>query len=137
MGNVDSVPTVSFEDVQIFLKNPSDYILLNTIDLSCQECLILNTLRANYEEERMNYYLTNNNKIPIVIYGRNSSDKTIYQKYKQLQKLGFKNVYIYPGGLFEWLLLQDIYGTENFPTTKKELDILKYKSKCKFYGLLQ
>ena len=37
------------------------------------------------------------------------------------------NVYVYPGGLFEWLLLQDIYGEDNFPTTLKELDILKYK----------
>jgi hypothetical protein len=25
-------------------------------------------------------------------------------------------------------MLQDIYGSDEFPTTKKELDILKYKS---------
>ena len=37
------------------------------------------------------------------------------------------NIYIYCGGLFEWVLLQDIYGEEEFPTTKKELDIIKYK----------
>jgi hypothetical protein len=30
--------------------------------------------------------------------------------------------------MFEWLLLQDIYGKELFPTTKKELDLLRYKS---------
>jgi hypothetical protein len=30
--------------------------------------------------------------------------------------------------LFEWLLLQDIYGVDEFPTTIKENDILKYKS---------
>jgi len=29
--------------------------------------------------------------------------------------------------LFEWLLLQDIYGYDEFPTTIKVLDILKYK----------
>jgi hypothetical protein len=29
--------------------------------------------------------------------------------------------------MFEWLLLQDIYGAASFPTTSKELDILKYK----------
>ena len=29
--------------------------------------------------------------------------------------------------MFEWLLLQDIYGTELFPTTTKEVDLLKYK----------
>ena len=31
------------------------------------------------------------------------------------------------GGLFEWLLLQDMYGSDEFPTTNKELDVLKYK----------
>jgi hypothetical protein len=40
--------------------------------------------------------------------------------------LGFYNVYLYPGGLFEWLCLQDIYSSENFTTTNIELDILKY-----------
>jgi hypothetical protein len=32
------------------------------------------------------------------------------------------------GGIFEWLLLQDIYGKELFPTTKKEADLLKFKA---------
>ena len=31
--------------------------------------------------------------------------------------------------MFEWLMLQDIYGKDLFPTTKKEVDLLKYKSK--------
>jgi len=52
----------------------------------------------------------------------------VYKKYDQLVKLGFSNVFIYLGGLFEWLMLQDIYGYDEFPTTKKELDILKYKA---------
>ena len=29
--------------------------------------------------------------------------------------------------MFEWMLLQDIYGTDDFPTTINELDILKFK----------
>ena len=65
--------------------------------------------------------------IKIVIYGKNSNDEKLYNKYNQLISLGFYNVYVYPGGLFEWLMLQDIYGEKEFPTTKKELDILKYK----------
>jgi len=63
----------------------------------------------------------------IVIYGKNSNEDNLVQKYSQLENLGFKNVYIYPGGLFEWLCLQDIYSDDLFPTTKKEIDILKYK----------
>ena len=45
------------------------------------------------------------------------------------------NVFIYSGGMFEWLCLQDIYGNELFPTTKKELDILKYKPISNFSKL--
>ena len=68
----------------------------------------------------------------IVIYGKNNSDKTVETKYLKLCELGFTKIYIYPGGLFEWLLLQDIYGFSDFPTTKKELDILKYKQNSQF-----
>ena len=57
---------------------------------------------------------------------------TVYDKYEQLVKLGFINVYIYSGGMFEWLCLQDIYSSDLFPTTKKELDILKYKPMSRF-----
>ena len=66
-------------------------------------------------------------KIHIIVYGKNNTDDTAEKKYQQLIDLGFSNVYLYYGGLFEWLLLQDIYGETEFPTTKKVLDILKYK----------
>jgi len=65
--------------------------------------------------------------VRIIVYGRNCNDDKAYTKYSQLSSLGFYNVYLYAGGLFEWLLLQDIYGAGEFPTTKKELDIIKYK----------
>ena len=54
------------------------------------------------------------------------------KKYEQLVGLGFINVYIYPGGLFEWLLLQDIYGSDDFPTTIVDRDHLKFKGKSMF-----
>ena len=65
--------------------------------------------------------------VKIIVYGRNCNDERTYKKYNQLVNLGFSYVYVYTGGLFEWLMLQDIYGPKEFPTTKKELDILKYK----------
>ena len=49
------------------------------------------------------------------------------EKYSKLVKIGVEQVYIYKGGLFEWMLLQDIYGEELFKTTSKIQDILKYK----------
>ena len=71
--------------------------------------------------------MNENKQIRIIIYGKNVNDISIYKKYTQLVELGFENVYVYPGGMFEWLLLQDIYGDDLFKTTAKELDILKYK----------
>ena len=80
------------------------------------------------EEQTINNLIKKGSKnIHIVIYGKNTSDDTIYKKYQQLIKIGFYNISVYPGGMFEWLMLQDIYGPKEFPTTKKELDILKYK----------
>ena len=67
-----------------------------------------------------------------MIYGENSCDNKLVKKYNQLIKLGFINVYIYTGGLFEWLLLQDIYGNDYFKTTTVENDFLKYKGIQKF-----
>ncbi len=96
-----------------------------------QECLIPNTIYFKDEETIINNMLSNNTNIKIIIYGKNANDMTIYDKYEQLVKLGFTNVYLYPGGMFEWLCLQDIYSSELFPTTKKELDILKYKPRSK------
>ena len=92
-----------------------------------QDCLIINTLKASDEANILNDLLKKNNKKTIVVYGMNACDDVLVAKYNQLIKLGFTNVYVYPGGLFEWLLLQDVYGTESFPTTKKELDILQFK----------
>ena len=70
----------------------------------------------------------NNNKSHnIIIYGKNCNDDSVYKKYNQFIDLGFTNVYLYLGGLFEWLLLQEIYGKQLFPTQGEENYILKYK----------
>ena len=129
MGNSHSVRKINFEDMQNFIKDAS-VIIINTLPSNKQVCLISNTILASEETKILNDELNKNYDRIIVVYGMNSSDEVIVSKYNQLIKLGFHNVYVYPGGLFEWLLLQDIYGTESFPTTKKELDILQYKGDC-------
>ena len=128
MGNSQSNQKINFEDVQYVLKNPESHLLINTLPDTEQICLLPNTVTASQEELIINKYLNNGLKnIRIIIYGRNCNDEKIHTKCTQLTSLGFYNVYIYSGGLFEWLILQDIYGTQEFPTTKKEIDLLKYK----------
>ena len=90
------------------------------------------TITPEKEINIINNLLRNGNKnIKIIIYGKNCNDDKIYKKYQQLQSLGFYNIYLYVWGLFEWLMLQDIYGEKEFPTSKKELDILKFKPQKK------
>lgn len=128
MGNTQTIQKINYEDIQYVLKNQA-FILINTLSEKEQDCLIPNTVNINQEEELINTLIKNGNKqIKIIVYGKNSNDEKIYTKHNQLISLGFYNVFLYTGGLFEWLLLQDIYSAKDFPTTKKELDLLRFKS---------
>ena len=137
MGSSQSVcRKVNFEDIQYLLNKNNEYILINTLDKQEQDCLIKNTILIQDEEKIINHFMNNNIDIHIIIYDKNANVPNLMEKYEQLIGLGFTNVYIYPGGLFEWLCLQDIYGVDDFPTTKKERDILKYKGKSVFTSYL-
>jgi 23S rRNA pseudoU1915 N3-methylase RlmH len=129
MGNAQSsAQKINYEDIQYVLKNPESHVLINTLNENEQTCLIPNTIHINQEEEIINRLIKNGNKnVKIIIYGKNCNDDKLYKKYSQLISLGFHSVYIYTGGMFEWLLLQDIYSSSEFPTTKKELDLLLFK----------
>ena len=128
MGNSQSMQKINYEDVQYVIKNYEAHLLINTLNENQQDCLIPNTIGIHKETDLINNLLKNGSKqVKIIIYGSNCNDEKIYSKYNQLQSLGFYNVYIYTGGLFEWLMLQDIFGSNEFPTTKKEMDILKFK----------
>jgi hypothetical protein len=134
MGNSQTIQKINYEDIQFVLKNQG-HILINTLSEKEQDCLLPNTVNINQEEEFINTLIKNGNKqIKIIVYGKNSNDEKIYAKHSQLIGLGFYNVFLYTGGLFEWLLLQDIYGVKDFPTTKKELDLLRFKS-SRFFGV--
>lgn len=129
MGSNQSInKMISFEDLQAMLSSRSKFLLVNTLSIMEQSCLIQDTLNAGQEEPTINNFLENNQlNVRIVVYGKNANDTSAHKKHQQLLKMGFTHTYLYPGGLFEWLLLQDIYGPEEFPTTTKELDILKFK----------
>ena len=144
MGSGVSISKVNYEDMQCVCRtaNPmqqhecSNYytsshsrLLINTLPPGMQGCLIPGTIPIDEEEVAINAMLSSpdGKNREIIVYGKNANDDTVYKKHQQLMGLGFKNVCVYPGGMFEWLLLQDIYGAASFPTTSKELDILKYK----------
>ena len=127
MGSNISINKINFKDMQYAINN--NLIIINTLDNDNQECLIKNTLLPEKEITYINEYINRDKSIKIIIYGENCSDDKLIKKYNQLLQLGFKNIYIYIGGLFEWLLLQDIYGESEFPTTTYKLDILKYSGK--------
>lgn len=134
MGAQVSTRKVNFEDVKYALSHDG-FILINTLPSIQQECLIEGTISADEETSTLNKYLRQNIGVRIIVYGLNSVDDRVSAKCQQLQSLGFFNVYAYMGGMFEWLLLQDIYGTDIFKTTSSQLDHLKYKGK-KTFGLL-
>jgi hypothetical protein len=128
MGNVSSVYRCNFETIQEIIKiNSRDIILINTLDRNNQSCLIQGTLSVGDEIKIIDESLRKRQKKTIYIYGKNYNDETVYKKYEQLSKISQFECYIYLGGLFEWLLLQEIYGNSLFPTNKVEQDLLKYK----------
>ena len=136
MGNSSSsIKNINFEDMLSFIErtsinansNNENTIIINTLTQNNQGCLIKGTISIDDEIKILNLQLNKDKNTNIVIYGLNACDNTIIKKYEQLLGLGFYNVFVYPGGLFEWLLLQDIYGFKAFPTTTKENDLLKYK----------
>jgi hypothetical protein len=89
----------------------------------------MTTVDIRYEEQIVNSMFHKNRDIMIIVYGKNSNDITILHKYEQLVKLGFTNVHIYTGGIFEWMLLYEIYGKDLFKITRYEIDILRYRPK--------
>jgi hypothetical protein len=82
--------------------------------------LITGTLAPEREEAYVNELLesldaVSLSEILVIVYGRNATDKSVVEKAKQIYSLGFTSVCVYLGGMFEWCLLQDVYGEKEFP----------------------
>ena len=87
MGQNISINRINYENIQKFIKNKdnNNLILINTLETTNQECLIYKTVNINDEINIINGYLKKNNKtINIIIYGMNSSDDSVVNKYNQL-----------------------------------------------------
>lgn len=127
MGNGESkIKTVNFDNVK-----QDNYILIHVMDEKDQSVLIKKTQTIENEVKLLNSLLSESKqgKTNIIIYGKNTDDfAVLVKRYNQLVGLGF-NAYVYFGGLFEWLLLQEIYGVAEFPienTGNFTIDLLKF-----------
>jgi hypothetical protein len=137
---------INFEDVQSIIgvsgsgsglkqRGNDQFLLISTLDAANQNHVIKGTISAQEEEERINEIISGKNddaeNIMLVVYGKHVTDEKFITKYNQLKSLGFSTVLVYPGGMFEWLLLQDIYGADLFPITStnksRDIDILEYR----------
>jgi hypothetical protein len=128
MGVMYSMPSYNYHQLQDRMKKQGqEIILINTLPLTRQDCLIKGTLKAFIEVEYMNKLLKTNKNKEIVVYGIHHTDTSVIQKYNQLKKLGFTNVHIYFGGMYEWLLLQEVFDIINFQTDGTIQNIVDYK----------
>jgi len=123
-----TITKIGFEDMKYVICH-TEYLLINTLDSQSQGCLLPRTTGLGEEEGLINRFIDDSvqGSTKIVIYGRNSTDVSVDRKAEQLSSLGFRDIYIYNGGIFEWLLLQDIYGSCEFPTVGKCRDPLDYR----------
>ena len=125
MGNtISSLPVLeraTFDD----LMNAS-YLIINVLNDTEQDVLIQGTVPCTEEVVQVEKAIQE--KRVIIIYGRNNHDDKVWIKYAQLKKLGGK-AKVYVGGLFEWILLQELYGNERFPLTSYKFDPYQYSPK--------
>ncbi len=137
MGNSET-SQINYEVIQDYLKNKhqinDNTILINTLSPNNQDCVIYSTTDPDKEEQIINELLEKRSPVTrIILYGKNCRDATVAKKIEQFKLLGLLSrgvrIQVYSGGLFEWLLLQEIYSEELFPTTgtNKTVDLLKYK----------
>ncbi len=129
-----SINYANYCDIQNAVR--SGKTVVHIMDVSDETILIKGTLTAYQEVEKINLWISNgafDNEI--YIYGYSNADfNKLLQRHKQLLGLGFHKVYIYFGGMFEWLLLRDVYGATEFPLDGlikgAMVDILKYNKPC-------
>jgi hypothetical protein len=125
--------TIGFDDMLQCIKLREKYAIIHTMSAS-ETVLISGTLTPTEEEMFVNECLSKyiEPHKTIILYGKNSCDDSTRKKRAQLMSLGINDVYIYSGGMFEWTLLQDIYGVNEFQTTRTVVDLLLYRPSPKF-----
>ena len=109
------IKIIGSEDLILLMNKHSAY-LFNALPSSYTNCNIKNTITKNNSLKIIKNLVKS--KDIIIVYCANSTCKASHEFIKNNLK-GFKNVYLYSGGLYEWLLLQNYYGKDKFGTTGK------------------
>ncbi len=107
---------LNFDDMKIAVER--GYIICHIMDEIDGTILIKNTLSVKDEIKKINDLIKQSKfDETIVLYGRNYTDlELIVQRFQHLISFGFTRVFIYVGGLYEWILMQNLYGDKLFPT---------------------
>jgi len=127
--NNSEINYIGYEHIQDFInvyKFRKDMVLITTNPVSNDtgnggnggNVLIRGTIQSVEEEERIINQALDSGKMGemiLFIYGKNCSDTLPVRKAQQFIDLGFRNIYVYLGGIFEWALLADLYGVGEFP----------------------
>ena len=71
MGNTNSVKKINFEDMQDMITDKNT-VIVNTLDISKQNCLIKKTIPAGEEVAIINNLIKTNYANRVVIYGMNA-----------------------------------------------------------------
>lgn len=123
MGQIySSYNNCNYIQLQEKIENKNQVVLLTT--LSTNDYLIKGTIHVNLECDFVNNLAKKDKSKEIVVYGKDHLDMRVIKKYNELKKIGFVNVSIYFGGLFEWALLQETYGKSNFQTDGNVDDLM-------------
>lgn len=129
MGNSSSLYSLhcKYNIIQDYVCIPDNYCiefgervyLITVMERDESDKVIKGTIPFKEEEITMNSIIKQNkmDTVTVIVYGKDACDERIYKKAKQMMELGFKRVRIYIGGMFEWNLLVELYGDENFPTS--------------------
>ena len=124
--NVSKVSPLDIADIiNKKSRHHANTLIISTLNIEYEHFVIQGTVPIQEEADLINKLISKKSfETKIIIYGKNSSDERIYEKYNQLVKHGFTYCSVYVGGLFEWLLLQEVCGREEFPTKTECVHVL-------------
>ena len=125
MGASISFNVVNHQGVLDALKEGN--ILITVISNHTDATLIKGTLGEAEELRHVNEIIRKKNLDErIFVYGENCSDSRVYSKARQLKKLGLKEVFVYTGGIFEWMLLGEVFGQDQFPVHGRVTNVVDH-----------